>query len=169
MSVESYLRFHLNMQERCTQGLKAHFKRLSGEKCGCFDSCRSSLPLCCRSGSGVRQGCRQKLQSKLLWSGADFIETSRWRGEELRASRSFSENWEVTLRRYKDDLSHAEMCRISADELRVYAPRRAHAIRRREKGITDGDVHEFHLSPPVPGWTGRWRARHACISILCAN
>lgn len=164
---KSYLRFHLNMQQECcTQGLKTHLKRFrGGRKCRCFHSCRSSLPLWCRSGSGVRR--RQKPQSKLLWSGADFIEPSRRRGDELCASWRFSENWEVTLCRYKDDLSHTEMCRISADELPVYAPRRARALRRGEKGITDGDVHSFpsFCSCTRVNWEVA-RTCDACVSIL---
>lgn len=169
-SVESYLRFHLNMQECCSQGLKAHFKRFRGKNVDVFTHVVLLFLCVADLAQGLGRSAarrRQKLQSKLLWSGADFTETSRWRGDELCASWRFSENWEVTLCRYKDDLSHAEMCRISADELPVYAPHRAHAIRRREQEITDGDVHKIpsfssctwvnrggvHVTPAFPFYT----------------
>lgn len=150
-----YLGFHLNMQKCCTQGLKAHFKHFRGKNVDVFTHV-VLLFLCVvdlAQGLGMTAARRrQKQQSKLLWSAADFIETSRWRGDELRASWRFSKNWEVRLCRYKDDLSHTEMCRISADELPVYAPHGAHAIRRRESGIADGNVHK------IPSFPSRTRA-----------
>lgn len=78
-------------------------------------------PQRCWSGSGgeawLRRGRDRSCSQSPCDRGADFIGTGRWRGEELRASWRFSGNWEVTLSRYKDDLSRAATRgRVGADE-----------------------------------------------------
>lgn len=141
ISAQCYLGFRLRMKKCCTQGLKAQFKTLL-KNVDVFAHVVFTF-LCVvdlAQGLGANAAWqRQKLQSKLLWSAADFIDTSRWRGDELRASWRFSKNWEVTLYRYKDDLSRTKARQTDA-ELPIYVPHGVHAIRGKWKGITDGNV-----------------------------
>lgn len=108
------------------------------EKCWYISTHVFYISLCVvdlAQGLGTTAVCRrQKLQSKLLWSGADFTDTGRWRGEEPRASWRFSENWEVTLHQYKDDLSHAETGRINAETTSCLCTSQCAAIRGKGEG-----------------------------------
>lgn len=99
----------------------------------------SSLPLWCRSGSGVRHDCGAAQTEAAVKAPVIGAQTSQRPADGGEMSRVHPEGLGRTER------FHSAGTKMTCHTLKCVesVPRRAQAIRRREDGITDGDVHRI--------------------------